>query len=378
MKIVIFQPMLKFYRVPLFEILQQRLSEQGHELRLVFGTPWAAEQQRGDNVVIERDYCFYEKSHWFFNNKLHLLPAALGHIVWADLVITEQANRHLHNYLLIALSVLGIKPFAYWGHGLNRQGNPNSLREKLKKFLAGKVDWWFAYTDGVAAYLRDYGYPPQRITVLNNSIDTRSFKQQLAELSQQELAEFKHQQQLADDALVGLFCGSFHGDKKIAFLLEAATLIRQRDSRFVLLIGGAGNDLDLVERYAKQYDFIRYLGPLHGKAKSLAFKYADGFLNPGMVGLAVLDAFSAGLPVFTTHQAEHSPEIDYLQNGYNGMLSDLNLEHYAELVASTLASPELLASLQRNALASSEQFSIENMAQNFLAGIQSFMSHPHR
>ena len=117
MKIVIFQPMLKFYRAPLFEKLHHLLLENGHELRVVLGTPWEEELKRNDNVVIEKDYFFYEKSRWFFNSKCHILQKSVSHVLWADIVITEQANRHLHNYLLILLSFLGIKRFAYWGHG---------------------------------------------------------------------------------------------------------------------------------------------------------------------------------------------------------------------------------------------------------------------
>jgi glycosyltransferase involved in cell wall biosynthesis len=177
---------------------------------------------------------------------------------------------------------------------------------------------------------------------------------------------------------VGIFCGSFHHDKKIEFLLDSAIRIHQKNPRFILLIGGAGQQLALVERYIRQHDFIVYLGPLHGRHKALAFNRADVFLNPGMVGLAILDAFTASLPVFTTKQAEHSPEIDYLQGGYNGMMSDMSEHEFADMVSSAFASDTLISTLRHNALASSEQFSIENMANHFLAGIQAFVSHPYR
>lgn len=374
MKIVIFQPMLKFYRVPLFEKLHQLSLENGHELRLVFGTPWEEELKRNDNVVLENNYCFYEKSYWFFNNKIHFLQGAIKHIFWADVIITEQANRHLHNYLLIALSFFKIKPFSYWGHGINRQGDSKSIRERFKKLLATQTDWWFAYTNSVADYLQNLGFNRERITVLNNSVDTHAFKQTMDDVSLESIAEFKKQYKIADDAQIGIFCGSLHQNKKIDFLLETAKVINQKKPQFILIIGGDGQDKTHVEQFAMEHNFIIYLGALHGKQKALAFKCADIFLNPGMVGLAILDAFSASLPVFTTRQAEHSPEIDYLQNGYNGMMSDLNIEDYGNLVISAIESPALVASLKKNAFASSEQFSIENMANNFFKGIESFIS----
>ncbi|MGZ0077229.1 glycosyltransferase family 4 protein [Methylomonas sp. YC3] len=375
MKIVIFQPMLKFYRVPLFEKLHRLLTESGHELRLVFGTPWNEELKRGDNVVLENDYCIFEKSHWFLRNKVHFMEGAIHHILWADIIITEQANKHIYNYILIFLSFIKVKRFAYWGHGLNRQGRSNSVREKIKKALATQTNWWFAYTAGVAGYLKDIGYPSEQITVLNNSVDTRAFKNSISAVTEEEIAEFKQGHNIEHDSQVGIFCGSLHRDKKIEFLLDAALVISQKEKNFILLIGGDGLDRKTVMNCAKHYDFIKYLGPLHAKQKALAFKCADVFLNPGMVGLAILDAFSAGLPVITTHQAEHSPEIDYLQNGFNGMITNLDAENYGSLVTKILRSKEELITLQKNALASSDQFSIENMANNFFEGIKSFINH---
>jgi len=375
MKIVIFQPMLKSYRVPLFAKLHECLTANGHELRVVFGMPVGDELLRKDNAVVVTDFHFFEKSRWFFCNKLHVLPGVIGHIMWADIVITEQANKHFHNYLLILLSLLRLKPFAYWGHGLNRQGNPRSISEYLKKQLAVHVDWWFAYTDVVASYLETIGYSKQRISILNNSIDTKEFKRNLGNLTTQALAEFKQQHAIPEHAQIGLFCGSLHKDKNIGFLLESAALIKQANPDFILLIGGGGEDKSLVDRFVSQCDYVIYLGRLDGDKKGLAFKCADVVLNPCMVGLAILDAFSASLPLIATNQSAHSPEIDYLRSGYNGMISDYTVESYAETVISILASASKLKTMSENALLSSELYSIENMVSNFAGGLENFISY---
>lgn len=375
MKIVIFQPMLKSYRVPLFAQLHECLTANGHELRVVFGMPAGEELLRKDNVFVVTDYHFFQKSHWLFCNKLHVLHGVIGHIMWADIVITEQANKHFHNYLLILLSLIKIKPFAYWGHGLNRQGNPHSFSEYLKKQLAVHVDWWFAYTGVVANYLETIGYSKQRISILNNSIDTKSFKRNLGNVTAQALAEFKKQHAISEQAQVGLFCGSLHKDKNIGFLLESAALIKQANPNFILLIGGEGEDKQMVERFVSQCDYVIYIGRLDGEKKGLAFKCADVVLNPCMVGLAILDAFSASLPLVATNQSAHSPEIDYLRSGYNGMISDFNFESYAETVISILASKPLLKTLSENARLCSDDYSIENMVSNFAGGLENFIAY---
>lgn len=374
MKIVIFQPMLKQYRVPLFDRMGQLLAEQGHELRVVCGSPPLHEQSKGDNVLSSNHYCLVEKSLWLLNGKLHFLRHALSHILWADFVITEQANKHIHNYFLIIFRLIGIKHFAYWGHGQNRQGDPNSLREKIKKKLSTQCDWWFAYTQGVAHYVATLGYPSTKITVLNNSIDTSEFKQTLTEQTPEKIARFKQQLAINDKARIGLFCGSLYEDKKIKFLLTTALKIHQKNPNFVLLIIGNGTDRALVEEFAKQYSFIKYLGSLFGEQKALAFKTAELFLCPGLVGLAILDAFTAALPLFTSDIPNHSPEIEYLKHGFNGVMSEPIEDDYAQAVANMLNTPEELAKLQNNALASSSQFSIENMAKNFVDGINNYLN----
>jgi len=372
MKIVIFQPMLKQYRVPLFERMGQQLTEQGHELRVVCGSPPAHEQSKGDNVISSNRYCLVENSHWFMNGKLHFLPHALTHIFWADFVITEQANKHIHNYFLIMFRMLGIKNFSYWGHGQNRQGNPGSWLEKIKKMLATQCDWWFAYTQGVANYIATLGYPDQKITALNNSIDTSEFKKLLAEQPPDKVAEFKRQLAIDHNARIGLFCGSLYADKKLDFLLNAALLIHQKNPNFVLLIVGNGNDRTLVEDFSKRQSFIKYLGPLFGEQKALAFKSAELFLCPGLVGLAILDAFTATLPLITSNIANHSPEIEYLQHGFNGVMTAPFEDDYAQAVVDILNAPEILLQMRKNAQTSGSHFSIENMAEHFVAGIQNY------
>lgn len=369
--------MLKSYRVPLFERLNQLLLDNGHELRIILGMPPNLELQRNDNAFLETEYYIYHKSFWLFSNKVHILDDAIRHIVWADLIITEQANKHLHNYFLVLLSFLKIKPFAYWGHGLNKQGDSGSFSELIKKRLARQADWWFAYTNGVADYLNELGVSRQRISVLNNSIDTLGFKQEIAKLTLEKIKEFKSDFDIATDAQIGLFCGSLHKDKDIRFLLDCSISIRRQNARFILIIGGDGVDKKMVEQYANQYDFIKYIGRLDGVKKNLVFKSADVFLMPCMIGLAILDAFSASLPVFTTRQNTHSPEIDYLKSGYNGMITDFTVQSYSQTVLSVLASPTRLIELSKNAQISSEQFSIENMALNFSEGIEKFAAN-HR
>ena len=55
-------------------------------------------------------------------------------------------------------------------------------------------------------------------------------------------------------------------------------------------------------------------------------------INPGLVGLSIIDSFAAGIPIITTTSKIHSPEISYLQHNYNGLILENDFELYSKQV----------------------------------------------
>jgi len=361
--------MLKHYRVPLFELLYTKLSEQGHDLRVVCGDPPAVELTRNDNRKIDAHWCYFPGSYWLFTNKLHWLHNSREHLQWADLIISEQASKHIHNYLALFLRRYGNKRLAWWGHGRNLQGNPRSLREYFKRQLASRCDWWFAYTQGVAEYLVSLGYPRERITVLNNSVDTDNFRKSLDSVDQYDLDDWGQSLTIPTNAKVGLFCGSLHPDKCLPFLLKAANRIHKEIPEFLLLIIGGGKDDEIVRSAASENEFIRYLGPVFGLDKARAFRRAQLLLCPGLVGLAILDSFAAGIPLCTTEIPWHSPEIEYLVTGVNGIITEHSVSDYALKVIDLLKDEKKYIEMSKKARAHAEQYTIEAMCDAFINGI---------
>ena len=73
--------------------------------------------------------------HWakYVENKIFKIggiefywQAAIKDAIKSDLVIVEQANKLLINYILIVLRRFTKIKFAFWGHGINLRTNPNS------------------------------------------------------------------------------------------------------------------------------------------------------------------------------------------------------------------------------------------------------------
>ena len=90
---------------------------------------------------------------------------------------------------------------------------------------------------------------------------------------------------------------------------------------------------------------------------------------PGLVGLGILDSFALGVPLITTDIPVHSPEIDYLENEINGIMTKHDVVEYANAVVHLLSDQDKYQSIKSSALLSSEEYTIENMVNNFYNGI---------
>jgi len=99
-------------------------------------------------------------------------------------------------------------------------------------------------------------------------------------------------------------------------------------------------------------------------------------LCPGGVGLGILDAFTAGIPIVTTNCPGHGPEIAYLRSGENGLMTEDSLEAYVRAVVALLQYEDERRRLGVNAQHVASHFTIENMAQRFRGGIHGALRVP--
>jgi glycosyltransferase involved in cell wall biosynthesis len=347
------------------------LSRSNVHYRLLYSGNALTEQAKADEAVPE----WAEKIPVrYFGRSEH---AILYQSVWspvrgADLVIIGQHSKHLHTYLLIFCRWLRLSPrLAFFGHGRGYQATkPDGLAERFKRFWASRVDWWFAYTQSGADAVAASGFARDRITVFNNAIDTSAIRRALAEIDEPEREELRWRL-LGGSHNVGVYIGGIYRQKRIEFLIAAAVRIRSLVPDFQLLVIGGGEDAGLVNAAAAEHSWIHALGPKFGREKTLLASLGRVFLMPGLVGLAVLDAFAYGTPMVTTALPYHSPEIGYLRNGENGIIvSDPDdVDAYAVAVAEVLRDDALRERLNRAAAMDAQFYTIENMADRFAAGI---------
>lgn len=370
-EVVIVQRYVAHYRVPLFELLRERLLRDDIRLRVLAGAPDRREVGKRDQGTL--DWVEPCPQRYLLEGRICWQP--FGALVTnADLVILPQQNRLAYNAVAIALGLP--KRVAFWGHGVNfqRQGR-QPLRTAYRRYLARKVDWWFAYTEASVAAVRDAGVPPARITDLQNAIDVDALRRDVESIDAAELEARRCELGLAGGR-VALYMGSLYAEKRIDFLLRAAERLHERDPAFRLLVAGEGPQGTMVSNWSRTRPWARPLGVRFGRDKAVLLKLAEVLLNPGLVGLGILDAFAAGIPILTTDCGLHSPEISYLRDGENGLMTPDTLVDFVDTVGGLFRNATLREKLAAGARRDADRYTVGNMANRFAEGINGALALP--
>ncbi len=364
------------YRVEFHRCLRRDLAEQGIVYDVAVSPASAHLEGRNDTTALE--FAKPIAGRWFRIGPMTLCwQSGLGEALRSDLVIVMQENKYLINYVLQILRYAGGPKFAFYGHGRNMQVEKGLWRERFKRIFIRSADWWFAYTGISQRLVAETGYPASRITNVENAFDTKTLAEEAASVTEAELDEFRQRIGIASRN-VGVYVGALYAEKRIDFLIEAAKRIRARVPDFELLVVGGGVDLPQVEVAAAEHPWIHATGPLFGRDKARALRLGQVFLMPGLVGLAILDCLAVGIPMVTTTYPYHSPEIDYLRDGENGLIVSPadDVVIYADAVARLFEDEPRRARLAAQAMRDSARYSAEAMAAHFADGIVAALAAP--
>ena len=362
---------LPAYRLEFFDQLRDTLLVDGVTLDLIHGDAVGADTSKSDARTLPWATHASNRVASVRGRPLVWQPA-LAAAMRHDLVVVEQASKLLINYPLLAISRSPWGPrLAFWGHGANLQTHTASrLSEALKRKYSRLPYWWFAYTEGSKSRVAELGFAPDRITVVQNSIDTAGLQSQISDVQEHELEGMRERLRLVRGR-VGLFLGSLYPEKRLDFLVQSATAARRADPLFSLLIGGDGPARGDVEEAISGIPFIHYLGRLDGAERARTLAVSDVMLMPGLVGLGILDAFAAGLPLMTTGIDYHSPEIEYLTHGRNGLILPHNAspDEFGQSIAELMADRKRMTSLTAASRRDASRYTTEAMVTRFRDGV---------
>lgn len=372
-KIVILKRYDRQFRIPLYNYIGQYLENKGHTFEIVYGQPDRKEGKTIKDLIQGHKWGKKVSNRYFyFGNRSVCWQPVYKYVRGADLVIVQQGSRLLINYLLILRRRFRKTPLiAFWGHGRNFQAkSQGTFSERLKASYSNHVDFWFAYNNMSKKVMEERGFPPGKIVALQNTIDTKEEGLIYDGITEIEIDHLREKLNMTVDNIAGIYCGSLYPEKQLDFLIEALHRIKKKLPEFHFIIVGDGILRSQVMEWVKgQESWIHYVGGQYGKEKLQYFRLASFQAITGLVGLNIIDSFTTLTPLITTRNRLHSPEISYLENYKNGIITDNNLDAYEEAIINYLNDKEMQDTMMRGCEIAREEYTIENMATNFLDGI---------
>ncbi len=221
-RVSIVQEYIPEYRVPFFRALTSALLMDDIHLAVVAGLPPSEMAARGDATAAENARSRTRSLR--VGRRTLTLRSISSAERSADLVIAEQAIRHLDTYVLGMMQRVGGPRLALWGHGRSYATCPSPAEARLKRYLTGRSHWFFSYTEGGVRDVIEAGVSADRITVVQNSTDTRDLGQRRQLVRPERVAVIRSSLGL-QDARVCLAIGALDGSKRLDFLLEAGALL---------------------------------------------------------------------------------------------------------------------------------------------------------
>jgi glycosyltransferase involved in cell wall biosynthesis len=365
-KVLIIYKFLPQYRVAFFELLKKKLLDHNIDLDLVYGQSNKTDALKNDEAKIEWAKPVQNK-FIKFRGKNFIWQPCMRDLRGKDLVITLSENKLLINYYLMASRFFSSYKYACWGHVYNMQNDINSFDNKVKLFFANSCDWWFAYTTGARNFLVKRKYPANQITVVQNAIETSQLKARYENINDEQVNELKQELGI-DSENVAIYCGSLYPEKDFDFILETCYITRKAIPDFHMIFVGAGIEAAKIKEAAEKHPWIHYVGPKFGEDRAIYFKISKVQLMPRLIGLAIVDSFVLETPTITTEHPFHGPEIDYLENGINGIKTADSMDEYSTAVIKVFKT-EQYKDLLPGCRVAAEKYTVEHMAENFTQGV---------
>jgi glycosyltransferase involved in cell wall biosynthesis len=365
--VTIVQDYVPAYRVPFFEQLKDRLSTDGLKLRVIYGAPDRRQSLRGDSAEV----AFAEPLRRFdvsVGNKRYSIRDLRSAIRDTDLLILEQARRQLDTHILLGLPRRQLK-VALWGHGIDHAKVPTEYERSLMKRLTRKADWFFAYTERSARAVSVYGFPPNHITVVNNSLDTSQIRRQGEGLTEVELESFRQRLKYPNGPIV-LFIGALIPEKRIDHLVGIFSEASQTVPNLNLVIAGRGPEEERINQAKRDGLAITTVGHADAALKALLGRVATCLLVPDQVGLVAVDSFAMRSPIVSTAHGRHGPEHAYLEADSNALLTSPDLVSLAAGVVRLCLDSRLQNRLLIGCDASYRTYRLDGMVSRFTSGIR--------
>ncbi|MBX9788815.1 MAG: glycosyltransferase family 4 protein [Pirellulales bacterium] len=313
-RVLVFQPAVKHYRLPFWDALVEQAA--GHYQIAVLGPLDLSAEAVAARPYLH-EFPFREQPR--FGRMIGSWPGAadvLRRERPAVVLLTATASFSTSWSLPRQAHRAGAKVIG-WSKVSPRAGTKRGLlaRTAMRMFVR-RFDRFLCYGQSSVEQLAALGYPPERIRVAPNTIDTRRVFSG-GDVIRARGQQLREQHGLADKRVV-LYIGRMIERKRPWDLLGAWPKLRttQDDTRLVLV--GGGPMLDEIRRRVKSIDPERVVvtGPVPEGDDYAWIAAADVVVLPAAVGLAINQALALGTPLVIAD--EPGADAELVKHGQTG------------------------------------------------------------
>ena len=323
-----------------------------------------------NNINVKNKYCVIKGIEltrmpviwWFLVNRPRVL-------------ILGDGVRMIHNYILHVLSKLIGTKVIYYTHGYNHQADfdrsstVDGITERIRKAYFACSDALIVYTEANKAYLENAGIKT-KVFVSHNTLDTPTLLERQANVSNEVINNLKQSYGIKNNQRIIVYLGRMIAEKEVHLFIELMReLCKSKSGRYFGIAIGDGLLLNDLKELSKGLP-IHFAGHVTGQNLSDHLACSDCMFIPSHVGLAVIEAFCAGLPFITCDGRHHSPEIDYIQHDVNGLiLESVDPQHMALKISGLLEDEEALTRMSGQALKTAHTLHPDNSITAFVEAI---------
>lgn len=363
-RVVIQQPNLARYRLPVYQELARR---PGLDVQLLYGDDSDVPSVeptgvRATMVPMKQFRVFGSEARW---HKAQTMFADREH---ADVVLLSWSTRYMSLVPALIKARRNGVGTVLWGHGYSKRETQVSSR--ARSGVSRLADALLFYNRTTAKQYVNTGMSEAtRVFVALNTLDQTEIQAARAEWLSQP---FKLDAFRAEYGLLGkqslLFVSRLDPRNRVDLLIRAIFKLRETNPDLVVNIIGKGEAEADLRALAKEHNLehtVFFRGAIYGESHLAPwFLSSTAFVYPANIGLSAIHSFGYGLPVVTANEPNaQNPEFEALVDGYNSCLYEPeNVDALAATIAQLCHDSDRQATIGRNAHRTiTEQHSLQRM-----------------
>ena len=257
----------------------------------------------------------YIKGHWYWQIGINKLLKCHNYSTF--LLLGEPYNLAEWFFLIRRKLFFPKKRVYMWTHGW--YGKESRLRSIVKYLFFRMADGIFVYGNYARNLMIDYGFAPERLFTIHNSLD---YNRQIA--IRRTLKESNiYKTHFGNNNQTIIFIGRLTKVKRLDLLLSALVLLKESCQYFNLVFVGDGVCEDGLKRQVDKLglkETVWFYGACYDDVKNAKLIYnADLCVAPGNVGLTAIHVMMFGTPVITHDNYSYQmPEFESIIEGTTG------------------------------------------------------------